>query len=155
MGIITTPSKSHRTRFTIFIRVERERARIFCLRKALSLVEKYDSPDKMAQILTNLGNALDHVGRFVEAVEYWKWALHFLPDFGMATGNLGFGLIHYAKILYDEGHRFIFCQFAYYFLQKGIASNHTYQEAKKGFADAVKMILTRYKEKDLTSADAV
>lgn len=124
---------------------------ILCLRKALSLVEQYNSPGTMAQILTNLGNALDHVGRFVEAVEYWKWALSLLPDFGMAMGNLGFGLVHYAKILYDEGHRFVFCQFAYHFLQKGIASEDSYPEAKKGFGDAVEMIANRYGVNNLTS----
>lgn len=124
---------------------------ILCLRKAISLVERYDSPGTMAQILTNLGNALDHVGRFVEAVEYWKWALSFLPDFGMAMGNLGFGLVHYAKILYDEGHRFVFCKFAYHFLQQGIASKDTYQEARKGFGDAIEMIVKRYGESNLTA----
>lgn len=129
---------------------EREQE-IGCLRKALSLVENYDNPGLLAQILTNLGNAMDHVGRFVEAVEYWKWALHFVPDFGMAVGNLGFGLFHYAKVLYDEGHRYVFCKFAYHFLLQGAAADDVYPSAKKGFLETAKILTDRYGHDNLVS----
>lgn len=81
---------------------------IMYLRKALLLAEKEGDRSLLAQILTNLGNAMSHVGRFVEAVYYWHRAISIIPGFGMAVGNLGFGLAHYAKVLYDEGHRFFF-----------------------------------------------
>jgi hypothetical protein len=60
---------------------------------------------RRCQILTNLANQLDTVGRFVEAVEYWDRALHINAHFGMALGNRGYGLMHYAKALYEQGHR--------------------------------------------------
>lgn len=41
------------------------------------------------RILTNLGNSLNSIGRFVESMEYWKLALNEIPSFGMAAGNLG------------------------------------------------------------------
>src|SRR5215208_7197322 len=47
-------------------------------------------PDqRVCQILTNLGSAMSHVGRPVEAAEYWDRALKLLPYFAMARGNRG------------------------------------------------------------------
>src|SRR5207249_9269595 len=63
---------------------------------------------RQCQILTNLGNLLNTVGRFVEAIEYWDGALAVLPSFGMAQGNRGYGLTFYTRALYDEGHRPVF-----------------------------------------------
>ena len=57
-----------------------------------------------AQAYTNLGNALNHTGRFVDAIEYWDRALAAVPNFAMAAGNRGIGLAHYAGALYDPGH---------------------------------------------------
>src|SRR5438874_1469922 len=54
-------------------------------------------PLRRCQILTNLGNLLNTVGRFVEAIGYWDEALAILPSFGMAQGNRGYGLIFYAQ----------------------------------------------------------
>lgn len=59
---------------------------------------------EMAQVYTNLGNVLNHVGRFVEAIEYWDRAIAAVPGFAMALGNRGIGLAHYAGSLYDSGH---------------------------------------------------
>lgn len=118
---------------------------IMYLRKALLLAEKVkDSQHLLAQILTNLGNALNQVGRFVEAIYYWNNAITILPGFGMAVGNLGFGLANYARVLYDEGHRFIFCKFSYRYLLEGIASSDVYPQAKKGFLETAKILVDRY-----------
>ena len=57
-----------------------------------------------ARIATNLANQLDYLGRQVEAVEHWDIALHAIPNFAMAHGNRGIGLIHLARGLYDEKH---------------------------------------------------
>lgn len=57
-----------------------------------------------AQIYTNLGNALNHIGRFIEAIEYWDRATAAAPKFAMAYGNRGIGLSHYAGAHYDPGH---------------------------------------------------
>jgi tetratricopeptide (TPR) repeat protein len=54
---------------------------------------------RKCQILTNLGNLLDNVGRFVEAQEYWRRALQIMPNFGMGLGNRGSGLFVYARAI--------------------------------------------------------
>src|SRR5438309_6007998 len=61
---------------------------IIHLRRALGS-EGFEELDtlRQCQILTNLGNLLNTVGRFVEAVEYWDKALAILPAFGMGEGN--------------------------------------------------------------------
>lgn len=68
---------------------------------------------RQCQVLTNIGNHFDHVGRFVEAVEYWDRALAIDPHFGMAIGNRGFGLSNYAWHLYDPGHGVVFLRVAH------------------------------------------
>src|SRR6266699_850688 len=63
-------------------------------------------PDlRQCQVLTNLANQINTVGRFVEAQEYWNRALRIKPRFGMALGNRGYGLAEYARALYDPGHQ--------------------------------------------------
>jgi LA2681-like HEPN len=59
---------------------------------------------RQCQILTNLANQLNTIGRFIEAIELWDRALSLSPQFGMALGNRGQGLSSYAKALYDHGH---------------------------------------------------
>lgn len=53
--------------------------------------------DLKLRITTNLGNALDHVGRFVEAVELWDRALTEHPNYAMALGNRGQSLFWYSR----------------------------------------------------------
>lgn len=60
---------------------------------------------QQAQIHTNLGNLLNHIGRFVEAVEAWDQGLVVVPEMAMANGNRGIGLAWYSGRLYDLGHR--------------------------------------------------
>ena len=106
---------------------------IIHLRMALKEKGLHELPDLRAcQILTNLGNLLDHVGRFVEAIEYWDRALKRLPSFAMARGNIGIGLITYAKALYDQGHRSIFLKQAHTDLKKAISSE-LHKDAREGF----------------------
>lgn len=64
--------------------------------------------DLFFRIATNLGNALNHIGRFSEAVELWDFALSRHPNFAMALGNRGFGLYYYSSVLYDSGHQIVF-----------------------------------------------
>lgn len=68
---------------------------------------------RRCQIFTNLGNILNTAGRFVEALEHWNQALSLVPTFGMAQGNRAFGLLHYSKALYDDGHQPILLRHAY------------------------------------------
>lgn len=81
------------------------------LSEILSLREAVSEPAFMSmdsifrsKILTNLGNALSYLGRFVEAIKYWDLAISTTPKFSMALGNKGICLISYAQFLYDHGH---------------------------------------------------
>lgn len=60
---------------------------------------------RRCQIHTNLGNALNTIGRFVEAIEQWDAALRIDPEFAMAIGNRAKGLYRYARHLYDDEHQ--------------------------------------------------
>jgi tetratricopeptide (TPR) repeat protein len=68
---------------------------------------------RRGQILVNTANILSHIGRPIEAIEYWQRALSIVPRFGMALGNLGLGYEFYAKLLYDTGHAVIILKSAY------------------------------------------
>jgi hypothetical protein len=59
---------------------------------------------RKCQIFTNLANQLNKIGRFIEAVETFDRALDLDAKFGMARGNRGIALSHYARALYDGGH---------------------------------------------------
>jgi hypothetical protein len=89
-------------------------AQIFHLRRALrSAGFNALHPIRRCQILTNLANQFDAVGRFVEAQEYWTRALAIEPNFWMARGNRGRGLMYYANALYDPGHEGVLAQHAH------------------------------------------
>ena len=61
-------------------------------------------PVRRSQILTNLANALDTLGRFVEALELYRRAVEASPDHGMAQGNLGLCLVTYGMTLRGQVH---------------------------------------------------
>jgi hypothetical protein len=65
-------------------------------------------PIRQCQILTNLGNKLNSIGRPVEAISEWDRAISIIPKFVMALGNRGSGLKSYAQLLYDDGHTGLF-----------------------------------------------
>jgi tetratricopeptide (TPR) repeat protein len=93
---------------------------------------------RRCQILTNLGNQLNSVGRFVEALEYWGRALTANPRFGMALGNRGVGLGRYARALYDRGHQKVFLKVAHKNLKAALSKSAEYEwpgydQAKEAF----------------------
>lgn len=53
------------------------------------------------QILTNTGNAFDHLGRTIEAIAVFNRAVQTRPRFGMAIGNRGLAGLTYARSLAD------------------------------------------------------
>lgn len=73
------------------------------------------------QILTNLGNAMSNVGRFVEAIDYWDRVVALKEDFGMALAGKGDMLIWYLYSLYDEGHQAVFAHVAHELLRRALA----------------------------------
>lgn len=82
--------------------------------------------------LTNLGNLMNTVGRFVEAIAYWDEALSIDPAFGMARGNRGFGLSHYARSLYDRAEAALLLRAALYDLREAL-TQPLQEDARLGF----------------------
>lgn len=121
---------------------------IIHLRLALKFSDSVTDDFNKCQILTNLGNLFSHIGRFSEAQLFWRKAVIKIPDFPMAVGNIGFGLFHYAKILYDIGHQSLFLKFAYKYLCKS-QSLDIYKEAKESFQKIVVDLETRFDKQQL------
>lgn len=114
---------------------------IYYLRVSLNSFD-YEGGDKtlLAQIYTNLGNVLNTVGRFVEALDNWDKALKTIPNFSMALANKGRCLFYHAShSLYDEGHKIIFIQSAYELCKEALAGKIT-EEAKKGLLNEIEQI---------------
>lgn len=72
-----------------------------------------DGTDLRFRILTNLANALSHIGRFSEAIALWDDVLGVLPDYSMSIGNRGLALYWYGASLYDSGHQSLFFNESY------------------------------------------
>jgi hypothetical protein len=73
-------------------------------RKALSGLHEL-SADQVCGVLTNLANAMEYVGRFIEAIAYWNKALSRAPSFPMAHGNKGVSLYDYSRFVYNAEER--------------------------------------------------
>jgi len=87
-----------------FKETELEKAKLF-YRKAL----EYDLQDPMlrSQIWVNLGNCFDHLGRVIEALECYDESMKWKRDHGMALGNKGQALLHYAVLSGEHQGTFI------------------------------------------------
>lgn len=119
---------------------------IFFLRSAVRSAE-FASLERFrqCQILVNTGNILCHIGRPIEAFEYWNRALGLIPNFAMALGNLGFGLETFAKCLYDSGHQIVILKESSTLL-KSVAEpgtvweSHEYQQIKESMLGKAEQI---------------
>lgn len=127
---------------------------IINLRLALIFSERVNDDFNKCQILTNLGNLFSHIGRFSEAQLYWHKALKIIPDFPMAVGNIGFGLFHYAKALYDRGHQSVFFKFTYKYLTDSLELD-IYPEAKQSFSAIAKDLEERFNNKQLKDLEGL
>lgn len=90
-----------------------EKARqIVHLRWAVRLTASIDaetvfgSTHRRCQILTNLGNLMNHAGRLPDAIACWNQALELEPLFAMAIANRARGYLDYARLAHDRAHHF-------------------------------------------------
>src|SRR3569833_1963667 len=77
----------------------------------------FDKPDIASQAYTNLGNALSHASRWVEAHEMYQRALAVLPTNGVASGCAARGLLRIAAqhlLLHEEHARSVAARLAYH-----------------------------------------
>jgi len=85
---------------------------ILNLRRSYSSNAFHELPEyRKLQILHNLANILDTVGRPIKALKYYNELLKFESKFGMALGNRAFTESLYSNSLYDYGHRNLFMSF--------------------------------------------
>jgi hypothetical protein len=113
---------------------------IMCFRRAaLGGTDASLARPRLCQVYTNLGNTFSHIGRFVEALDYWDKALALEPAFPMAMGNKGYGLFYYGIALYDGGHRQVFLKLAHEHLSRAL-QGELYADARHGFRDVVDRI---------------
>lgn len=89
---------------------------------------------RQCQILTNLANQLSRIGRFIDAVEIYDRALSLNSKFGMARGNRGIALSHYARVLYDNGQSIFMLAVAHESLMGAVAEGAFYEGS--GYAAA-------------------
>ncbi|TCK80905.1 LA2681 family HEPN domain-containing protein [Albibacterium bauzanense] len=110
---------------------------LFHLRKCISIEDfNKEKSELQCQVYTNLGNHFSHVGRFIDAQEWWNKALSVISYFPMALGNIGHGLFSYAGCLYSSSHKTIFVYHAYKHLKqtlnyKNFLHPNAYQSFKK------------------------
>jgi len=76
--------------------------------------------DHQCSILTNLGNLLSTIGRFIEAIEYFNRAINIVPLFAMAHGNNAKCLRYYSPSLYDKNHSALLLKYAHKQLKTAI-----------------------------------
>lgn len=109
------------------------------------------------QILTNLANQLNSIGRFIDAMELWDRALGLNPRFAMARGNRGRGLSAYAQSLYDSGHADLLLVAAHDAFQSAAAKDAFYEttgydSARAGFEQMRRNIAEHLPLDDIRSA---
>lgn len=121
---------------------------IIHLRFALKYSKEVRDDFNKCQILTNLGNLFNHIGRFSEAQFYWKQALKIDSKFPMAIGNIGFGTSHYARALYDDGHKSLFLKLSFKYLTDAVKLD-MYDEAKSAFESSIKTLISHFGEQYL------
>jgi hypothetical protein len=100
---------------------EEVKQQIYLLRRAFNTSAIDTLPVlRRCEILTNLANQFDTVGRFIEARMVWGDALRLEPQFWMAQGNRGRALMHYANALYDPNQEGAFALVAHRELTKAL-----------------------------------
>jgi hypothetical protein len=76
-------------------------------RLALARLQPEHIADGFAcEVWTNYGNALDMVGRCVEAIEAYDVALKINPNMSIALGNKAVALLYAARLMHGSTHRF-------------------------------------------------
>ncbi len=95
---------------------------------------------RRCQILTNLGNLMNHVGRFVEAQGYLKRALSILPNFGMGLGSRGTTLSDYARSIPRRHDAILMLEESERMLSDALRSQMIHNAAREHYAERLNLI---------------
>lgn len=85
------------------------------------------------RVLTNLANALDRVGRVVEAIEVYDHAKTLAPGYGMPAANRGVALKEYAHCVSDPGHAYFILHHAVQSMEAALALPFDGDEMREQF----------------------
>jgi hypothetical protein len=99
-----------------------------------------------AEVLVNLGNCFDEIGRVIDALECYNEALKYKPNHGMALGNKGMALFYYANVTGE--HERTFLLEAYSLLSKALKSG-VIPESVDSFSKYLKDIQERFLDKNI------
>lgn len=97
---------------------------------------------RRCQILTNLGNLMNHVGRFVEAQEYFNKALKIMPTFGMALGSRGATLSDYARSVPRRHDAILILEESERMLTDALNSKMIHNAAREHYAERLRIVQT-------------
>lgn len=103
-----------------------------------ALKAKQVDKNNTLQILVNIGNTLDQMGRSLEAIEYYNKVLNRNNRFGMALGNKGISLKYYSRIVREKWP--IYYSESYFLLKKAIKCDDVHNEARVKFKNHIKEI---------------
>ena len=131
LGLMEFQAKKNE--FTYFLKKDNLDLAKFYFRKALVTEVR---PPQRAQILVNIGNCFDYIGRVVEALECYDEALTLRPNFGMALGNKGKALFYYADLCGEHQGTFIIEAYA----ALKAATESVTPEAAVSFSNTAKFI---------------
>jgi tetratricopeptide (TPR) repeat protein len=112
-------------------------AQILELRRAVRH-EAFDQWDatRQCQVVTNLANQLDHIGRSIEAIELFDRVLAIAPQFAKALGNRGIAFKAYGRAVYDRGHAGVLMMVAHDCFGSAIAPGAIYDSDDQDAARA-------------------
>ncbi len=100
--------------------------------------------ERCAQILTNLGNSLNQIGRSVEALEQWRRAIAVAKNFGMARANHAQGLVYYGNSLHKPHDAITILSKAHADLQKAVKLPGIHPQAAGHFEDFLQRLDVAY-----------
>jgi tetratricopeptide (TPR) repeat protein len=90
----------------------------------LRLAERFFAEEELpieryCQILTNLANIFDFVGRYIQSMKYWNKVIDIQPGFGMAMANKGNSLVYHGlnTMMFEQSQR-LYIQVGYKHLKK-------------------------------------
>ncbi|GMN11362.1 hypothetical protein MTsPCn9_10310 [Croceitalea sp. MTPC9] len=86
---------------------------IFHLRMALSVSQYWHDPQRKCEVLTNLGILFNTIGRFSEALQYYRRAFEIIPEFGQTMASYAHTILGYSRFLYDGAQQGYFFKMAY------------------------------------------
>lgn len=90
--------------------------------------------ERQCEIYTNLGNAFFVIGRFVEAMSYWRKAIDIIPNFAMAIANMANCTFYYGRSLFDNVHTNLFICYSYHQFVQALEFKHMMHDtASSGF----------------------